>query len=493
MSYQKNVIYNYASQIYTTVLGLIMVPFYMQFMGAASYGLVGFFAMLQVWFNLLDMGLTPTVARESARYYGGAIFAMEYRRLVKSLEAVFFVIAILGTLFLYFMAEPIAQDWLTATTLSVTEITDSLKLMAIAIGLRWMSGLYRGVITGAERFAWLSTFNICIASIRFLVIVPLLIYVSNSAYTFFTFQLFVALIELVFLLIMSNYLLPDKTINKLIEWELSSLKPILKFSFSIAFTSSVWILVTQADKLVLSRLLLLEDYGYFTVAAIVSGGIMVVSTPISTSVMMRMAHLDAEKSYDELIRVYRNATQFVAILTMPIALLLIFFSSNVLWAWTGDAFLVDKVSSVLSLYSIGFAFLALSAFPYYLQYAKGILKYHIYGTSLLFLFLFPSIIWASQRFGMVGAGWAWLLSNFLYFILWTPVVHQKFIKGVHFKWLFNDIVRPFIAPCIAAYLSFTYLILDNENRYLLTLQLIMLLFFFMILSYLSVKDWSPRN
>ena len=70
-----------------------MVPLYIKYMGPEAYGLVGFFAMLQAWFNLLDMGLTPTIARETARFRGGATDALSYRRLVRALEGVFLVVA----------------------------------------------------------------------------------------------------------------------------------------------------------------------------------------------------------------------------------------------------------------------------------------------------------------------------------------------------------------------------------------------------------------
>ena len=33
-----------------------MVPLYVRYMGVEAYGLVGFYAMLQGWFMLLDMG-----------------------------------------------------------------------------------------------------------------------------------------------------------------------------------------------------------------------------------------------------------------------------------------------------------------------------------------------------------------------------------------------------------------------------------------------------
>jgi O-antigen/teichoic acid export membrane protein len=78
---------------------------------------------------------------------------------------------------------------------------------------------------------------------------------------------------------------------------------VLKFALTIAFTSSVWVLVTQTDKLVLSGILPLAVYGYFILAVLAVSGIIVISGLISSSIMPRMARLNAEGKHDELIQV----------------------------------------------------------------------------------------------------------------------------------------------------------------------------------------------
>ena len=59
-----------------------------------------------------------------------------------------------------------------------------------------------------------------------------------------------------------------------LRWELAPLRGVLTFSLSIAFTSSAWVLITQTDKLVLSRMLPLTEYGYYTLAVLVAGGVL---------------------------------------------------------------------------------------------------------------------------------------------------------------------------------------------------------------------------
>ena len=58
-------------------------------MGAEAYGLVGFFAMLQGLFNLLDFGLTPTISRQTAQYNAGVENALNFRRLFRALSLIF--------------------------------------------------------------------------------------------------------------------------------------------------------------------------------------------------------------------------------------------------------------------------------------------------------------------------------------------------------------------------------------------------------------------
>lgn len=482
MSLRKNILANYASQLYVTAVGIVMVPLYIRYMGVEAYGLVGFFAMLQAWFNLLDMGLTPTMARESARFQGGALSLLDYRRLARALEVVFAAIALLGGVLLFALAQPIAEKWLNASQLPQQDITQALRLMAVIIAMRWMCGLYRGVITGTERLVWLSGFSSLIATGRFVLILPVLMFVSASPQAFFCFQLGVALLEIAGLAWMAYRLLPTIPAGQRIHWDWAPLKPVLKFSLSIAFTSSVWVLVTQTDKLMLSKILSLADYGYFTVAVLVASGIMIVSGPISNALMPHMTRLQAEGRNDDLIVVYRQATQLVTVTAIPAALVLIFFAPQVLWAWTGDSALVQRAAPALSLYAIGYAFLVVGAFPYYLQYAKGNLRLHLIGNVFFLLLLIPSIIWAASRYGMTGAGWAWLVSNVVYFLLWTPLVHRKFAPGIHAGWLLADIVRPVFLPLVLAVLAAQFM-RWSDGRIGLALELMVVGVILLLLAY----------
>jgi len=439
MSLNYNIFASYSSQIYVTLIGIIMVPLYIQYLGIEAYGLVGFFSMLQAWFLLLDIGLTPTVARETARFRGGATDALSYRRLVRTLEGIFLVVALVGGAAMFAASAYISHDWLQASRLAISEVQTAVQLMAIIVAMRWMCGLYRGMISGSERLAWLGGYNALIATLRFVGVLPILMFVGVTPTVFFGYQFGVAVIEFGSLLFFAYRLLPDVPEGKRLRWSWEPLRPVLKFSLTIAFTSSAWVVVTQTDKLVLSKILPLAEYGYFMLAVLVAGGVMMMSGPISSAILPRMSKLDAEGDHDGLIRVYQQATKIVAIIVLPLAFTLAAFSEQILWAWTGDHTVAHNAAPILCLYALGNGVLAISGFVYYLQYAKGNLRLHLIGSGLFLLLLIPSLILATLRFGGVGAGWAWLVSNLLYFFLWVPVVHRRFERGLHWRWLSGDV------------------------------------------------------
>lgn len=440
MSLKNNIIANYTSHIYVTLVGIVMVPLYLKYMGPEAYGLVGFFSMLQAWFNLLDMGLTPTIARETARFRGGALDALSFRRLVRALEGVFFAVALTGGGILLLSSGLIATDWLHTQQLPLSEVQSSIQMMAITVSFRWMSGLYRGQISGSERLVWLSGYNSVIATIRFIGVLVVLILVSSTPTAFFGYQLWVALIEFAGLMVKSSRLLPPVPDGERAAWSWAPLKPILKFSLTIAFTSSVWVLVTQTDKLVLSKILPLAEYGYFTLAVLVASGVMMISGPVSSAIMPRMAKMEAEGDHAGLIRIYRQSTQLVAVIAGAACVTVSFCAEPLLLAWTGDKVLVQHAVRILVLYTIGNGILAISAFPYYLQYAKGNLRLHLIGNAGFMALLIPAVIWSASHYGGIGAGYAWMTMNLIYLIIWVPIIHSKLEPGLNIPWFTRDVL-----------------------------------------------------
>ena len=250
------------------------------------------------------------------------------------------------------------------------------------------------------------------------------------------------------------------------------MKGVTRFALSAAFTSVVWVLVTQTDKLVLSGLIPLTEYAYFTLAVLLASGIALLSSPVTGAILPRLTKLNAQGNEAGLIRLYRDATQLVAVIAVPVVLVLAFFPEQVLTAWTGKMAVVKNAAPVLTLYAVGNGILAFAAFPYYLQVARGNLTLHVIGNLLFVLLFVPLLLVAVNRFGMIGAGYAWIVANLLPFVAWLPVVHRRHLKGLHADWLIKDIGAVVLLPTISAALIFHYVQWPLARLWVMTILLL---------------------
>jgi O-antigen/teichoic acid export membrane protein len=448
MKLRRNIIANYVSQGYAAAAGILTVPAYVKYMGAEAYGLVGFYGMLQAWFLILDAGLSTTLSREVARYNGGGTSAATLTQLKRLLVLLFAAVAVLGVAAFGFGASTIASKWLKVTELALGDVVQSIQLMGLIIALRWMSCLYRGVVSGFEQQVWLSGFTTVVTTLRFVLSIPVVACVDSRPTTFFLYQAVVSSVEVAVLMYQSSRVMPRSRDGEPTGRDWSALKPALKFASGVAFTSVVWVLVTQVDKLALSKLLPLRDYGEFALAVLLASGINMLSGPISTALIPRLTSLTAGGNQDEVRTLYRSFTQIVCVATLPAALTLFVFAREILFAWTGNAVLAGSASSILGLYALGNAVLGIAAFPYYLQYAKGDIRLHLIGNAVFVVLYLPFVLLAAQHLGGAGAAWAWLGMNLLYLALWVPVVHGRLAPGLHGSWLVNDVGRILVAACL---------------------------------------------
>lgn len=460
MALKNTLVINYLSQGYVTLIGILIVPAYLRSMGPEAYGLIGFFSLLMTVFAMLDVGLSLTISREAARFRGLATNLQKFSELSLIIEVIFWCLGLLIACTVFFLSDYLSMQWLNIKNLQPETVFHSLNCMSVILLFRFVSGYYRGQIIGFEKLCWLASFNAGIATLRFVIVLPLLLYYSASPVVFFSYQVFVAFVELVLLVKKSKGLFAHASLRSIVFADLNQVFSNLKFTASIGFTSIVWVLVTQVDKVVLSKMISLSEYGYFSASILVASGVLLLSTPLSTVIMPRLANLEAKKDLIQFEELYKTSTQFMVLVAGSVSLTLGFNAQEVLEIWTGDHDLVAFGAPVLMLYALGNGLLVLAAFPYYLQYAKGNMRLHILG-NLIFLFLIiPAQISAVLHFGAVGAGLVWLAANFIFLTFWSPIVHNRFLKNFNKNWFVHDILFILIPKLIFCYIW--YLASNNE-------------------------------
>jgi len=434
-----NVSAGYVSQIYSALIGIVMVPMYLHYMGTEAYGLIGMYTVVQLCVQSLDLGITPTLTREAARTNSGASPALLLRQLLRTFELIFLIVGIVTILVVWTGSEYLSTKWINGVHISAAEIKRSLILMAFVAWARWCSGLYRGVVYGFERQVWQSGMNMAIATAHSIMVIPYLAYVGATPTCFFAYQSAISICELAILMIKAYRTIPASGSREIVSIRFRSLGRIFHFSAAIAATTTLWIAVTQVDRVLLSRMLSLSDFGLYSLATVVAGGVTTLSIPLGSALLPRLTGLEAAGRDLDFVAVYRNATQFTAVIALSASLFLGIFSPKILWVWTGSPSIAANAAGILSLYALGNGIMALISLPYYLQFAKGRLSLHLVGTLVFMCILVPAVFLLTRRFGAAGAGMAWLGSNFLYLMFWIPIIHHVFLGRFHLGWLVRDI------------------------------------------------------
>jgi O-antigen/teichoic acid export membrane protein len=449
MSLARSAVATAASRAYLALLSMLVLPLYLQRLGAEAYGLVALFFALQVWFHLLDAGFSTTLARESARCRAAAFGRAELRALLRAIEQVFLVALLAAGAVLVLLSGMVVNQWLRLEALEPEQAGQALRCMALVVILRLLAELYRGVVTGFEQLGWLAGFNAAIGTLRFVGVLPLLNVAGASPVVFFGYQAAVGALELAVLALRSRRLVGASGLRGW-TWDLSPLRGVLPFSSAMALASVVWMLASQFDKLVLSGLLSLADYGAYGLATAAAMAVLMATGSLADVAVPRLTALQAEGQEQNVRALYSRLSQWTAVIGCSAAAWLAAHAQPVLATWTGDAALAERMAPVLALYALGNAAMALAALPYYLQLAQGRLALHLLGTGCMAALQVPGVVWAASKHGAEGAAAVWLAVNLLYLLMWSAVAHKRFATGLHLRWLGRDILPPTLAAALSA-------------------------------------------
>ena len=453
-SLKLNTFANFVGLGYSTIISIAVLPLYIQYLGAEAFGLVGFFTTLQAWMQLFDMGMSPILSRQAAQVRGQNINFLELKKLLRSLELIFLTVALILTSSICVGSNWIANHWLNIKSLALQEVAVCISLMAAMIGLRFFTTLYRSGILGMEKQIELNIANTIIVTMKFIGGLLLLIFVTQNFLYFFMYQFFIGIVELIVVATMCYCFIPASEKAEIrIHWDI--LKPLLPFAGGIAFSAIIWVLFTQLDKIILSNVLPLSQYGYFTLVVVIAAGINQVSSPISQAILPRMTYLLSQGKEQDMLGLYKKSTQFMAVIMLPLTGMIALFSTELLFAWTENNKAAEWGGPILFWFSLGNGILAISAFQYYLQYAHGQLKMHVIYSSISVIIQTPIIVYVALEHGALGVALVWFVLRVIAFLIWTPIVHNKFAPGIHWSWLSRD-----IAPILIA--TITSLLLINS-------------------------------
>lgn len=415
-------------------------------MGIESYGLIGIFITLQAILGLLDMGISTTVTRELARLSILPGRGQEMRNLVRSLEAIYWCVAIFIGIAVMALSPFLANHWIKAGGLSPSTIQQALLIMGFATALQWPASFYSGGLIGLQRQILLNRIIIGISTLRGIGAVLILWLVSPTIQAFFSWQIIISATNT---LLLAKFLwkkLPHTEGRSVFKRQ--ALQGVWRFAAGISVIAILAMILTQLDKIILSKLLSLETFGYYTLAGVVASSLYRIIYPVSSAIYPRFTQLVSLGDQNGLKQLYHKSCQLMSTLILPVAAVVAIFSYDILLIWTRNPTTAEKSHLLVSILICGTALNGLMNVPYVLQLAHGWTKLALYANLIGIIIMVPMIIYMTTQYGALGGASVWLILNSCYVPISLHFMHRRLLPHEKWRWYWQDVCFPLVTCVI---------------------------------------------
>jgi O-antigen/teichoic acid export membrane protein len=459
LSVRKNITANFLGGAFGSVLGFLLVPVYLHYIGREGYGLIGFFTLLSGVAGLLDAGLSVAMGRELAAMSAtdDVQARSDSRDLVRTMEWLFWLGSLVVGTLMVLGAPFFAKHWLKVETLGIDEATWALRLMGAGFVLQWPTSLYSGCLVALQRQVRLNVITAVMGVVRGGGAVAVLGLVSPTVTAFFVWQL-VSLAVMVIVLYVGMWTsLPANGPMRRPRFSTVLLRRMRRFAAGVGAIQVLSVALTSLDKVILSKLLSLAEFGTYSLAWTIASQLARITGPIFHAVYPRLVQCVTSKDDATLRSVFRRAYQLVSVALVPFALVLVGFSEHVLYVWTWKAEVAAQARWPMALLTLGCMLNGLVALPYALTLAFGQTGLVIRANTVAVVALAPLTWVLASRFGLVGAAFSWPLLNAAYVAFLASRMIGPLVPGETWAWFKSSILVPGCA-CALVFVPVSYLV-----------------------------------
>lgn len=445
MGLRRNIVANYMGAGWNALMNVAFVSAYIYHLGPAGYGLIGVFTLLLGLMALLDLGMAPTVSRELARLAAAEPNGAAARLLLRGAELVAMALGLIVAVVMIVASPWLASHWLDTRGLQQDDVTFALRIMALLVGLRILENVYRSALIGLQRQVILNAILALSGTLRNAGAFIVVVWIAPNVRAFFLWQLAtgaatVAAFSLAVYMDFRGNARPAR-------FSFAPLRATWRFAVGTMIVASLSIVLGNLDKILLTRLLPLDAFGYYALAVVIAQAPLGLITPIAQAFYPRFIQLHASND-DRLATLYHTASQGISILIGTATAFLVMLGRPMLQLWLHDPVTVDRVVDLVAVLAIGSMLNGIMTLPYFLQLAAGWTTLTIRVNLAAVCVVVPALALLVPVYGGMAAAWIWLGLNAGYVLIAVPLMHRRLLRGELRRWYIYDIMPPLFAATI---------------------------------------------
>ena len=211
-------------------------------------------------------------------------------------------------------------------------------------------------------------------------------------------------------------------------------------------------LLNDLDKIVVSGLVSLEGFGYYTLASRIAATLFMASASVFPAVYPALVRSATEHNEARFVELYHRGSQMMSLLVFPAAITAAVFAKPLIVAWTGSEQIANNAAPIAALLLMGNAFNCTILLPYAAQLAHGWTSL-AFWTGLAYLPVTTVLlVTLTKHFGGEGAAVVWVFITASYFATEIPLMHRKLLRYQARKWYVTDVGIPLVACSLTAWL-----------------------------------------
>lgn len=447
---RKNIAANYAGKIWTAAIQLALVPLYVNHLGMEAYGLIGFFVVLQSILSVLDMGLGTTTNREISRLTISPGNEQAVRNLAKSVEALYLTTAGIIAAGVIILHGYFAARWVHAQTFPTDLVRYAMLLIGLTVAAQWPVSFYSGCMAGMQRQVLNNVLQTSFITIRSLGAAVVVLFVPDPVKIFFVWNFLCTVLYAAVLHFAAWRVLPLS--SEKARMRLDTLRHIWRFAASMSIFIVLLLAYSQIDKILVSRMFSLEQFGAYSIAAQISGIFYLFYSPVYTALFPVFTQAYAVGDMEKLKRMYFMGSELIALSVIPVAVMIILFSDSLLYIWIGDKGRLYETPLIGSILVLGAAAGTIPYLAYGLQQATGRTRISI--TVLLWGLSFAvlTMLYAAKiGFGAPVIAAVWALVNLVQSAVIVFRTHLQIFGSHLWDWVLQMLVIPIGLSASTAY------------------------------------------
>lgn len=340
---------------------------------------------------------------------------------------------------MHLSANRIASTWFMSESIEFETVASVISLIGAISATNLVASIYKGGLIGLQSQFTLNWIEVVVSTFK-LIAAGCVLYSSEAPLIpYFSIHLASSLLLLLAFRHNLRIQLPPKSARN--GFSFHELRTISDFGMGVLSITILGTVLSQLDKVIMSRYLSMLEWGCYSVAATVAGFLPLAFNPIYQALIPRLTQNIADG--DGLERdSFHLGSQLTTVVVGSIAITAFVQPQNMLGLWLSDFVQINASAVILRWLVIGGLLNVLVGLATGLQLAAGWTSLGVKTNIIAVAIVVPLLLIIVPSYGAIGAAIVWTCLNAGYFLISVPVMFRTLVSSEKWAWYLSDLLLP---------------------------------------------------